>query len=163
MQAGIRAVDAGALVRRALSRSAFPVGHVWIISAGKASLAMAAAAVSVLGSRVQGGLVVPPVIADVPAPLELIVGQHPQPGSGSEAAARRALEIASSVPPDGRLVVLISGGASSLLALPIDGVPLEDKRAATGVLLRAGADIYALNTVRKHLSAIKGGRLAAAC
>lgn len=163
MQAGIRAVDAGALVRRALSRTEIAVGNVWIIAAGKASLAMAAAAVGVLGSRVQGGLVVPPIGADAPAPLEVIVGQHPQPGGGSEAAARRAIEIASSVPPDGQLVVLISGGASSLLALPIDSIPLEDKRAVTGLLLRAGADIYALNTVRKHLSAIKGGRLAAAC
>jgi glycerate-2-kinase len=61
------------------------------------------------------------------------------------------------------LMVLISGGASSLLAVPADGLTLNDKRAATGVLLKAGADIYALNTVRKHLSNIKGGRLAAAC
>ena len=163
MQAGIRAVDAGALVRRALSQRALAAGNVWIIAAGKASLAMAAAAVGELGSRVQGGLVVPPVAVDAPPPLEVIVGQHPQPGTGSEVAARRALEIASVVPPDAQLVVLISGGASSLLALPAEGIPLEDKRAATGVLLRAGADIYALNTVRKHLSAIKGGRLAAAC
>jgi glycerate-2-kinase len=59
-------------------------------------------------------------------------------------------------------VILISGGASSLLAVPADGLELEDKRLATRVLLRAGADIYALNTVRKHLSQIKGGRLAAA-
>ena len=163
MRAGIRAVDAGALVRRALSRTELGAGNVWIIAAGKASVAMADAAVTELGPRIQGGLVVPPVDAAAPAPLEVIVGQHPQPGAGSESAARRALAIASAVPRDGRLVVLISGGASSLLALPAEGLPLDDKRAATGVLLRAGADIYALNTVRKHLSAIKGGRLAVAC
>ena len=162
MREGIRAVDAGALVHDALSRMAPASAMVWIIAAGKASLAMADAAACALGARVQGGLVVPPVDVSPPAPLEFIVGQHPQPGAGSEAAARRALVIAQAVPPDGHLVVLISGGASSLLALPAEGLRLEDKRAATGVLLRAGADIYALNTVRKHLSAIKGGRLAAA-
>jgi hydroxypyruvate reductase len=71
--------------------------------------------------------------------------------------------MAESVGADDELIVLISGGASSLLAVPASGVTLEDKRAATGILLKAGADIYALNTVRKHLSAIKGGRLATAC
>src|SRR5205085_3951298 len=72
-----------------------------------------------------------------------------------------ALMLARSLGPDDRLLVLLSGGASALMAVPIDGVPLEDKRRTTDVLLRAGADIHALNTVRKHLSAIKGGRLAA--
>jgi hydroxypyruvate reductase len=123
---------------------------------------MAHAAVQVLGARVLGGLVVSPNAAKI-EPLESIVGQHPQPGPGSEAAGRRALAIAASVARDEDLIVLISGGASSLLAVPADGLTLEDKRTTTGVLLKAGADIYALNTVRKHLSAIKGGRLAAAC
>ena len=136
---------------------------VWLIAAGKASASMSAAAVSVLGARVQGGVVVSPIDAPIAAPLELVVGQHPQPGPGSEAAAHRALAVARSVSEDGFLVVLISGGASSLLAMPAKGLRLEDKSTTTGVLLRAGADIYALNTVRKHVSAIKGGRLAAAC
>ncbi len=118
----------------------------------------------VLGTtRVQGGLVVSPAQVAAPFPLSSVVGQHPQPGAGSEEAGRRALAIARAVAADAELIILISGGASALLAVPADGISLEDKRAATGVLLRAGADIYALNTVRKHLSAIKGGRLAAAC
>src|SRR4051812_8085538 len=122
---------------------------------------MADAAVQVLGDRVRGGL----VVSSTPAPvsLEVIVGQHPQPGPGSERGGRRALAIAEAVPADAELLVLVSGGASSLLAVPAGGLTLDDKRAATGTLLRAGADIYALNTVRKHLSLIKGGRLAAAC
>jgi hydroxypyruvate reductase len=124
---------------------------------------MAEAAVEALGSRVICGLVVSPVDVTPPKPLETITGQHPHPGPGSEAAGRRALAISQAVPASGLLVVLVSGGASSLLAVPAGGLGLDDKRAATGVLLRAGADIYALNTVRKHLSAIKGGRLAAAC
>jgi glycerate 2-kinase len=125
---------------------------------------MANAAVEMLGrTRVQGGLVVSPAQVAAPFPLSSVIGQHPQPGAGSEEAGRRALAVARAVPAEAELIILISGGASALLAVPADGISLEDKRAATGVLLRAGADIYALNTVRKHLSAIKGGRLAAAC
>ena len=124
---------------------------------------MADAVVRAMGRRVQGGIVVSPVEQTPPFPLQLIVGQHPQPGPGSEEAGRRALAVAESIPHDADLVVLISGGASSLLAAPADGISLDDKRRATAVLLRAGADIHALNTVRKHLSRIKGGRLAAGC
>lgn len=124
---------------------------------------MARAAVDQIGSRLQGGLVVAPALDDLPAPLDGVVGQHPQPGPGSEDGGRRALALATAIPAEAELLVLISGGASSLMAVPAPGLRLEDKREATGVLLRSGADIYALNTVRKHMSAIKGGRLAAAC
>jgi hydroxypyruvate reductase len=72
-----------------------------------------------------------------------------------------ALAVANDAQADEQLLVLLSGGASALMALPADGVTLEDKRRTTGMLLRSGADIHALNTVRKHLSAIKGGWLAA--
>jgi glycerate 2-kinase len=91
----------------------------------------------------------------------LIVGGHPIPTVESERGGRRALEIAGSLRADERLLVLVSGGASALMAVPADGITLEDKRATTDRLLRAGADIHALNTVRKHLSSIKGGWLAA--
>jgi glycerate 2-kinase len=89
-----------------------------------------------------------------------IAGGHPVPTAGSERAGRRALEIAEAVKPDEALLVLLSGGASALMAVPADGVSLEDKRRTTEQLLLAGADIHALNTVRKHLSGIKGGWLA---
>jgi hydroxypyruvate reductase len=95
------------------------------------------------------------------APFPVIVGGHPLPTADSEEAGRRALALAESVTADETLLVLISGGASALMALAADGVTLAEKRATTAQLLRAGADIYALNTVRKHLSAIKGGWLAA--
>ena len=137
--------------------------ELWIIAAGKAAASMADAAQQALGLRVQGGLVVAPAPPATARLLEVIVGEHPQPGPGSERGGRRALAIAEAVPADAELLVLVSGGASSLLAAPAPGLTLDDKRAATGTLLRAGADIYALNTVRKHLSLIKGGRLAAAC
>jgi glycerate-2-kinase len=133
-----------------------------VIAAGKAAVPMAQAALAWIG-EVRGGLVVSPGPSPPLLPLETIVGEHPQPGEGSERAGRRALSIAGDVPASDELLVLISGGASSLLAVPASGITLEAKRATTGLLLRQGADIYALNTVRKHLSAIKGGRLAAAC
>lgn len=124
---------------------------------------MAAAFVRLAPVAVGEAMAVAPRGAAVPpAPFEQFVGGHPVPDEGSVAAGRRALEIASAATADDRLVVLLSGGASALLAAPVEGVRLDEKRAATDTLLRAGADIYALNTVRKHLSRVKGGRLAAA-
>ncbi len=120
---------------------------------------MARAAVQHLGIR--AGLIVG-VTGDAPLDgFETIVGGHPIPTAASEQAGRAALVLAASVGVDGGLLVLLSGGASALMAVPADGVTLDDKRRTTEQLLRAGADIHALNTVRKHLSAIKGGRLAA--
>jgi hydroxypyruvate reductase len=78
------------------------------------------------------------------------------------AAGRRALEVAQRTDPGDTLVVLLSGGASALMAVPAGNLTLEDKRTAVNALLKGGADITALNTIRKHLSAVKGGRLAAA-
>ena len=110
---------------------------------------------------VTSGLIVSPDAASPPDGFDMIIGGHPVPTPASEAAGRRALDLAQSVGPDDTLLVLISGGASALMAVPAGDVTLDDKRATTNRLLRAGADIYALNTVRKHLSAIKGGQLAA--
>jgi len=129
---------------------------------------MAAAAASRLGARIRGGVIVAPAPArgeepeaPIAAPFIAIAGGHPLPNEGSEAGARKAIALAESAAPDETLLVLISGGASALMAAPADGVSLADKRETTAQLLQAGADIYALNTVRKHLSAIKGGWLAA--
>lgn len=125
---------------------------------------MARAAVTASGSRIERGVIIAPTPDDRRFPaVETIVAEHPQPGPGSERGGREALRLAASVPADGDFLVLLSGGASSLMAVPADGISLDEKRAATALLLRAGADIHALNTVRKHMSGIKGGRLAAAC
>jgi glycerate-2-kinase len=163
VQAGIAAVDPARLVARALVDVPRPERPLWVVAAGKAAVPMARAALQWTNGDVRGGLVVSPEPAPGMTPLEAIVGQHPQPGEGSERGGRRALAIAAMVPASDTLLVLISGGASSLLAVPAAGITLEEKRITTGLLLRAGADIYAMNTVRKHLSDIKGGRLAAAC
>ncbi len=126
---------------------------------------MAQAASRSLGARVCSGLIVgvgPAAgasAADVPFPS--IVGGHPTPTPASERGGREALALAESVQEDETLLVLLSGGASALMAVPAQGLTLDHKQATTTQLLRAGADIHALNTVRKHLSAIKGGSLAA--
>jgi hydroxypyruvate reductase len=138
---------------------------VRLIAAGKAAVPMAAAANRVLGDRVRQGLIVGVLPAGTTTtdglPFPMIIGGHPTPTQDSERGGRAALAVASSLQQDEGLVVLLSGGASALMAVPADGLTLEDKQATTRQLLRGGADIHALNTVRKHLSAIKGGWLAA--
>ena len=100
--------------------------------------------------------------ADLPEGAEWHRGGHPIPDGGSVAAARRALDVAVAAGRGDLLVVLLSGGASALMALPVDTVTLADKQDTVRRLLLRGATIDELNTVRKHLSAVKGGRLAAA-
>jgi glycerate 2-kinase len=125
---------------------------------------MAATAARLLGARIRGGVVVGagrgPDGNALPA-LETFVGGHPVPTADSERGGRRALAIADALAAEESLLVLLSGGASALMAVPADGLTLDDKRGTTERLLRAGADIQALNAVRKHLSSIKGGGLAA--
>jgi len=157
VRAGIRAVDAAELTRQALADIKGDAFRC--IAAGKAALPMAKGAASVLKGRLKAGLIVAPT-AERFGSFEAIAGGHPVPDEGSERGGRRALEVAEGVAPDETLLVLLSGGASALMAVPADGISLDDKRATTAQMLRAGADIHALNTVRKHLSAIKGGWLA---
>ena len=122
---------------------------------------MASAVALILGSRIRAGLVIGASPAEPPPPFLSMPGSHPVPSVASEHAGRRALAFAESVADDETLLVLLSGGASALMAVPAEGVTLDDKQRTTERLLKAGADIHALNTVRKHISAIKGGWLAA--
>ena len=101
--------------------------------------------------------------AELPPRVEWIESSHPFPDGRSEAAGNRAIAIAQSVHSGEALVILLSGGASALMASPIDGISLADKIETTRLMMASGADIHALNTVRRHLSKVKGGRLAAAC
>jgi glycerate 2-kinase len=154
-------VSARALVTAAYSDAAWPAGTaISLLAVGKAASAMAHACF-----ELHGGLkgVVIGSHGDAPAGLRWIEGAHPVPDIRSERAARAALALASHCAPNERLVVVVSGGASSLMALAADGVAFADKQAVIARLLAQGADITALNCVRKHLSAIKGGRLAQAC
>jgi glycerate 2-kinase len=144
-----------------------------LIAVGKAAHGMAAEAVARLGDRLRGGAVIAPTPAaggadpdkveqiptDYPSTLKLLCGAHPLPDASSEAAGKAALEVASAVQPNEVLLVALSGGASAMMASPAAGITLADKIAVTAILMRAGAGIRELNTVRKHLSAIKGGGL----
>jgi len=122
---------------------------------------MAAVFAEAAGDRLRGGLVAGPAPgAGVAPPLEWITAGHPVPDAGSLAAGRRALAIAAGMGADDCLVVLLSGGASALLTAPAVGLTLGDLQATNRQLLRSGADIEAVNTIRRHLSAIKGGWLA---
>jgi glycerate 2-kinase len=159
VRAGLEGVEPGRLVLRALERDT-DTRPIRLLSAGKAAAAMAAAASSALGSRIVDGLIVSPAPLDVTAPFASITGGHPLPTVESERAGRRALALAESVQPGERLLCLLSGGASALMAAPAAGISLDDKQETTGRLLRTGADITALNCVRRHLSDVKGGGLA---
>ena len=132
---------------------------VWILGAGKASAGMAAAAENLLGDAVRGGTVVTVRDAAGPKPkrVEVLYGDHPVPGQHSLASTQRLLE--TPVAPGDAVLWLISGGASALLCAPAMGLTLEEKQEANRLLVRSGATIDQINIVRKHLSAVKGGRL----
>ncbi len=141
--------------------------RVQVIGAGKASAAMARAVERVLGRRIAGGVVNVPdgTVANKGVRLrriDLNPAGHPIPDERGHQGALRILEIARAAGPRDLLICVISGGASALLPAPLAGHTLAAKQAITQQLLLAGANIHELNAVRKHLSAIKGGRLAAA-
>jgi len=137
--------------------------HVDVIAVGKAAGPMLTAFVESVKRPLRAVEGIGPVRPDsVPAHAEWHESGHPLPDARSVSAAQRALAIAAATMPGDLLVVLLSGGASALMALPASSITLEDKQATVRRLLRAGATIDELNTVRKHLSGIKGGRLAAA-
>ena len=140
-----------------------PKGRLIVIGAGKASAAMAQA-VERHWPGPLSGLVVTRYGYAVPCErIEIVEASHPVPDQAGMDAARRMLELVGNLHADDTVLCLISGGGSSLLALPLDGISLEDKQALNRALLASGATIGEMNCVRRHLSAIKGGRLAAAC
>ena len=137
-------------------------GRLIVIGAGKASAVMARA-VEEHWSGPLDGLVVTRYGHDVPCErIEIVEAAHPVPDAAGEAAAARILGRISGLTASDRVLALISGGGSALLAAPAAGITLAEKRGLTTALLRSGASIGEMNCVRKHLSAIKGGRLAAA-
>jgi glycerate 2-kinase len=139
-----------------------PRGRTVVVGAGKAAAAMAEA-VEQAWPGALSGLVVTRYGHAVPCRhIDVIEAAHPVPDAAGTAAAARILELVSGLGADDLVLCLISGGGSSLLVLPAPGLTLADKRDVTAALLKSGATIGEINTVRKHLSAIKGGRLGAA-
>ena len=140
-----------------------PPGRTLVLGAGKASAAMAQA----LEQHWQGalsGLVVTQYGHSVPCErIAIVEAAHPVPDEAGLAAARQMLALTNGLTADDLVISLFSGGGSALLPLPLDGLTLQDKQGVASALLRSGATIREINCVRRHLSAIKGGRLAAAC
>ena len=165
--AAIAAVDPARLVRTALAdpsvRSFLERGPLSVVAAGKAAAGMVEGFLAAVDRPVRRGVAVGPgPAAPLPDAVAWYRGGHPTPDDGSLEAGRAALGCAAAAPASGCLAVLLSGGASALLSVPAAGVSLDEKVETTRVLLGAGVPIHELNCVRKHLSAVKGGRLALA-
>ncbi len=156
--------DSGLRLRLGPKRSLdLEVDRIFLVAAGKAAIAMARAATDVLGPRLAAGLVVShQARADLDRRLRFVTAGHPVPDRRSAAAGSLALAIARRARANDRLLVLLSGGASSLLVAPARGISLADKARTNQLLLASGASIAEINAVRKHLSRIKGGALARA-
>ncbi len=165
-RAAIEAVDPSSLIQRALTPETgvrIGGGPIRMIAAGKASVRMARAFLAAREWRLASGCIIGvDAGSEWPACIVRHPAGHPVPTEASVAAGLAALETARLVGPNETLVVLLSGGASAMMAVPADGLSLEAKQATTSRLLVHGAGIRDLNAVRKHLSRIKGGRLAAA-
>lgn len=143
-------------------------GRTLVVGAGKAAASMALAVERAYAGHDSAaqldGLVVTRYAHGLPtAHVRVIEAGHPVPDEAGERAAAEILARASELGPDDRLIVLVSGGGSSLLSLPAEGIAMADLKATTQELLRCGAPITDMNIVRKHLSRIQGGRLAQAC
>jgi hydroxypyruvate reductase len=141
-----------------------PTGRTLVVGAGKAAASMAAAVEAHWpADKPLEGLVVTRYGHALPcARIEVVEAAHPVPDAAGQAAALRMLSLVQGLTPDDLILCLISGGGSALLSAPAAGITLAEKRAVNQALLRSGAAIGEMNCVRKHLSAIKGGRLAAA-
>jgi len=159
-EAALAAADPAEVVPRNLPKP--PKGRTLVVGAGKAAAAMAAA-VEAHWPQPLGGLVVTRYGHGLPLRyIEVVEAGHPVPDAAGTRAAQHILQLVRGLSADDLVLCLISGGGSALLTLPAPGISLEDKRAVTRALLTSGATISEMNCLRKHLSAIKGGRLAAA-
>ena len=174
-QAGLQAVDPYEAVCRqvSLQRGRLTIGsqhyslqllhRIVVVGAGKASARMAQALERQLGPRIDTGLVVVKYGHGAPTKrIRIVEAAHPVPDAAGLQASRMIMTLIGTLKPDDLLIVLLSGGASSLLPAPAPGISLRDKQQTTKLLLRSGATIQEMNAVRKHLSRVKGGQLAAA-
>lgn len=172
-EAGLRAVDPIEAVKRflTLEGNTLVVGEqklaledfegIWAVGGGKASAAMAQAAEEVLGDRINGGLVI--VKYDHMAPLRkirIVEAGHPTPDVNGWRGTQELVRLVENLGRRDLVLFLVSGGGSALLPMPVEGITLEEKMTATNLLLKSGASIQEMNTVRKHLSQVKGGQLA---
>lgn len=143
-----------------------PAGNLRVIACGKAAIAMAKAALAHYGDKASGLIIAPHTHKDNAydiAGFQLLFASHPVPDHSSVVAAHAAFSVAENLSENDLLLVLMSGGSSALMCMPVAEISLEEKREITRHLLASSASIQEINCVRKHLSRIKGGGLAAAC
>jgi len=176
-RAAVEAVDPARLVASALRiegdavvldapgvRAVFPLSSLWkihLVGAGKAGRAMGEAALAALGKRVADGVIAVPRGAEGPSgPVRFAAAGHPVPDIFGFAASREILSLLERAGKGDLVVALMSGGGSAMLSAPAAGITVEEKAETFRLLLRTGADIASFNTVRKHLSEVKGGLLA---
>ncbi len=169
LEAGLAAADPAAAVLHTLRVEdgrlcaediSFEPRRILVVAAGKAAGAMAHAAEELLGDRISGGLVVTKDGHEAPVEnLEVIYASHPEPDKRGVEATWRVVELAESLEEGDLLLALVSGGASALLADPVPPIEVEDLTRLTSDLLKSGADIEEINSVRKHVSVLKGGGL----
>jgi hydroxypyruvate reductase len=161
-QAALSAADPAGAVERHLKRRDFSrFRDIYVVGAGKAGASMAQAAERVLGRRIAAGLLNVKYGHTVKLRrIELNECGHPVPDLNGVAGAERIAGIAAGAGKDDLVICLISGGASALLPAPAEGITLEEKQATTRLLLASGASIHEINSIRKHISRIKGGQLA---
>ncbi|MDD5723192.1 MAG: glycerate kinase [Syntrophales bacterium] len=173
--AGLKAADPGEAVRRAVRLEGkrlaidgrrYDLGafdRVMVVGAGKAAASMAAALENILGSHLTMGVITTKYGHGCALKtVSLMEARHPIPDEAGVGGSRRILELLEGAGERDLVLCVISGGGSALLPLPADGISLDDKQKTTQALLDCGADIHQINTIRKHISGIKGGRLAMA-
>lgn len=140
-----------------------PKGRTIVLGAGKASARMALAVERHWSGPLEGLVVTRYGHGEACRHIEIVEAGHPVPDAEGHEAAKRILQMTSGLTEDDQVIFLISGGGSSLLSLPAPGISLDEKRDINSKLLRSGATINEMNCVRRHISAVKGGRLALAC
>ncbi len=159
-EAALSAVDPLNMVAKFLEPR--PQGRLVVVGAGKAAARMALAVETHYGAPLEGLIVTRYGHGEELKLLEIVEAGHPLPDQAGRDAAVRILALAKTLGEGDRLLLLLSGGGSALLSLPAEAVPFEDKQTVNKSLLQSGAPIGDINVVRKHLSQIKGGRLAVA-
>ena len=178
LAASLAAVEPGSLVRGVMQREnnlltidgiTFDLNNyeqTILIGIGKASVPMSAAAAKILGENLTSGIIltkkIPKKSRDLKHKVITIAGGHPVPDQGSIKGAQEILNLTENLTEKDLVLVLLSGGGSSLLTSPASGISLEDLQRTNQVLLGCGADIIDINIIRKHISAVKGGQLAKA-
>ena len=163
MEAALRDAMPGEAVRNALAKIEFPSGKLVVVAAGKAAWEMGRAAADYLGSRVDAGIVITKYdhAKGEISGLEVREAGHPVPDENSYSATARALELVSDLTSDDSVLFLLSGGGSALFEQPM--IDSDEMADITKQLLACGANIVEINTIRKRLSAVKGGRFALCC